>query len=406
MQARPTLIRTDRCRDARARSLPPSRPAIAAGRPDRGRSSSCSPLRCVALALVPTYARETPGAVGLPVLLLVPAALGAHRAGADLRRLPADQARAGRSGERARPPRRRGPASTASSSASCCSSSSWSRSAGSWPRAGGGPASMDTLDEWGLGGRGFGTVDHLVPARRRPLHRLHLRRGAGGDVRHRRGQRLLRRAVHDPGLPDRLRVHAAAVVASRTGTATSRRPTSSAAATTAAALALAVAVTGILATMPYIALQLVGIQAVLDTMGLGGTGNAFVRDLPLIIAFAVLAAYTYSSGLRAPALIAFVKDTPDLPGDRRGDRLRRRARSASATCSTRPRPSWPRQAQDRAADRRRSSPSTDSYWAYGTLALRFGAGAVHVPALDDGGAVGQVAATSSGATPRSCRPTR
>jgi SSS family solute:Na+ symporter len=73
-------------------------------------------------------------------------------------------------------------------------------------------------------------------------------------------------------------------------------------------LALAVALTGILATMPYIALQLVGIQAVLDTMGLGGSGNWFVRDLPLIIAFAVLAAYTYSSGLRAPALIAFVKD--------------------------------------------------------------------------------------------------
>ena len=74
-------------------------------------------------------------------------------------------------------------------------------------------------------------------------------------------------------------------------------------------LALAVALTGILATMPYIALQLVGIQAVLDTMGLGGSSNTFVRDLPLIIAFAVLAAYTYSSGLRAPALIAFVKDT-------------------------------------------------------------------------------------------------
>jgi SSS family solute:Na+ symporter len=74
-------------------------------------------------------------------------------------------------------------------------------------------------------------------------------------------------------------------------------------------LALAVALTGILATMPYIALQLVGIQAVLDSMGLGGSGNWFVRDLPLILAFAVLAAYTYSSGLRAPALIAFVKDT-------------------------------------------------------------------------------------------------
>ncbi|MGI8888438.1 MAG: monocarboxylate uptake permease MctP, partial [Nocardioidaceae bacterium] len=73
-------------------------------------------------------------------------------------------------------------------------------------------------------------------------------------------------------------------------------------------LSLAVAVTGILATMPYIALQLVGIQAVLDTIGLGGSGNVFVKDLPLFIAFAVLAAFTYSSGLRAPALIAFVKD--------------------------------------------------------------------------------------------------
>ncbi|MGX1850467.1 monocarboxylate uptake permease MctP [Streptomyces sp. NPDC055299] len=75
-------------------------------------------------------------------------------------------------------------------------------------------------------------------------------------------------------------------------------------------LSLAVALTGILATMPYIALQLVGIQAVLDVLGIGGGEhtNWFVKDLPLLIAFAVLAAYTYSSGLRAPALIAFVKD--------------------------------------------------------------------------------------------------
>ena len=72
-------------------------------------------------------------------------------------------------------------------------------------------------------------------------------------------------------------------------------------------LSLAVAVTGILATMPYIALQLVGIQAVLEVVGLGGS-SALARDLPLLIAFAVLAAYTYSSGLRAPAMIAFVKD--------------------------------------------------------------------------------------------------
>jgi solute:Na+ symporter, SSS family len=73
------------------------------------------------------------------------------------------------------------------------------------------------------------------------------------------------------------------------------------------ALSLAVALTGILATMPYIALQLVGMQAVFETMGLGGD-NVLARDLPLLIAFAVLAAYTYSSGLRAPAMIAFVKD--------------------------------------------------------------------------------------------------
>src|SRR6478752_1280294 len=66
-------------------------------------------------------------------------------------------------------------------------------------------------------------------------------------------------------------------------------------------LALLVALTGIVATMPYIALQLVGIEAVLKAMGVTG-------HLPIIVAFAILAAYTYSSGLRAPALIAFVKD--------------------------------------------------------------------------------------------------
>ena len=74
-------------------------------------------------------------------------------------------------------------------------------------------------------------------------------------------------------------------------------------------LGLAIAVTGIMAMMPYIALQLVGIQAVLTVMGVGGTGGWFAKDLPLFVAFALLAAYTYTSGLRAPALIAFVKDT-------------------------------------------------------------------------------------------------
>jgi SSS family solute:Na+ symporter len=66
-------------------------------------------------------------------------------------------------------------------------------------------------------------------------------------------------------------------------------------------LALLVAITGIVATMPYIALQLVGMSAVLKTMGL-------TSHWPLVIAFVILAAFTYQSGLRAPALIAFVKD--------------------------------------------------------------------------------------------------
>src|ERR1700709_2002509 len=72
-------------------------------------------------------------------------------------------------------------------------------------------------------------------------------------------------------------------------------------------MALLVAITGIVATMPYIALQLVGISAILKSMGLSGSGLA--GELPLFIAFAVLALYTYSWGLRAPALIAFVKDS-------------------------------------------------------------------------------------------------
>ena len=71
-------------------------------------------------------------------------------------------------------------------------------------------------------------------------------------------------------------------------------------------LAFAVAVTGILATMPYIALQLVGMQVVIA--GLGFTGQGFAGDLPVIVAFAILAAYTYRGGLRAPAMVAFVKD--------------------------------------------------------------------------------------------------
>lgn len=66
-------------------------------------------------------------------------------------------------------------------------------------------------------------------------------------------------------------------------------------------LTLAIAATGILSLMPYIALQLVGMRVVIAAMGVHG-------EWPLAAAFLILAAYTYSSGLRAPAIIAIVKD--------------------------------------------------------------------------------------------------
>ena len=71
-------------------------------------------------------------------------------------------------------------------------------------------------------------------------------------------------------------------------------------------LALALAVTGIVATMPYIALQLVGMEVVIGALGFPAGG--LLGHLPLVIAFTILAAFTYTSGLRAPALIAIVKD--------------------------------------------------------------------------------------------------
>ena len=66
-------------------------------------------------------------------------------------------------------------------------------------------------------------------------------------------------------------------------------------------LALLVALTGILATMPYIALQMFGIEVCIAQLGIP-------VEVALIIAFVILAAYTYTSGLRAPAMIALVKD--------------------------------------------------------------------------------------------------
>ena len=66
-------------------------------------------------------------------------------------------------------------------------------------------------------------------------------------------------------------------------------------------LEIAVAATGLLAIIPYIALQLVGIRTVLEALGLPG-------EVPLVVAFVSLAAYTWLGGLHAPALTAFLKD--------------------------------------------------------------------------------------------------
>ena len=83
--------------------------------------------------------------------------------------------------------------------------------------------------------------------------------------------------------------------------ATSPRPTWCKGLITRAGLNSRWPLTGIVATMPYIALQLIGMGVVIKAMGLTG-------ELPIVAAFVILALYTYSSGLRAPALIAFVKD--------------------------------------------------------------------------------------------------
>jgi solute:Na+ symporter, SSS family len=71
-------------------------------------------------------------------------------------------------------------------------------------------------------------------------------------------------------------------------------------------LEFAVALTGILATMPYIALQLVGLEKVIQALGV--TGQGIMAHAPITLAFVILALFTYKSGLRAPAMIAFVKD--------------------------------------------------------------------------------------------------
>ena len=143
----------------------------------------------------------------------------------------------------------------------------------------------------------------------------------------------------------------------------------------------AVALTGILATMPYIALQLVGIQAVLDTMGLGGSGG-LVRHGPAADHRLRRAGRLHVLLRPAGAGDHRVRQGhADLHRDRRRGHLRRGQDRLSATCSTPPRPSRSAEGQGR---RIPVHPDDTTYWAYGSLALGLGHGAVHVPALDDG----------------------
>ena len=81
-------------------------------------------------------------------------------------------------------------------------------------------------------------------------------------------------------------------------------------------LAFLVALTGLVATMPYIALQLVGLEAVLRTMGLNGTGIA--GHLPLFIAFVVLARLHLQVGAAGPGADRVRQGHPDLHRDHRG----------------------------------------------------------------------------------------
>jgi len=160
---------------------------------------------------------------------------------------------------------------------------------------------LDLLDEWGLGGRRFGTVitwfllggDLFTAYTFIAVPALVYAVGAGGFF----------------ALPYTILVFPLVfLVMPRLWSVASRHRYVTGADYVkgrygSRSLASAVTFTGLLATMPYIALQLVGIQVVIQALGVGG------GDLPLIIAFVILAAYTYTSGLRAPAMIALVKDT-------------------------------------------------------------------------------------------------
>ncbi len=168
-----------------------------------------------------------------------------------------------------------------------------------WRRGRTGRAATDTTEEWGLGGRSFGTWitwflvggDFYTAYTVIAVPALVYATGAYGffalpytvivypfvyAVMPRLWQ-IAREGGH---------ATAADIVRARYGSRVLER---------------AVAATGLLAILPYIALQLVGMRTVLQALGLPG-------EAPLVVAFALLAAYTWLGGLHAPAVTAFLKD--------------------------------------------------------------------------------------------------
>ena len=140
-------------------------------------------------------------------------------------------------------------------------------------------AHADTIHEWGLGGRRFGTVVTWFLL--------------GGDIYTAYtfvAVPALVFAVGAPGffaLPNAIILYPLVFLLMPRLWAVSRRHGYVTPADFvkgrygSSSLALATAFTGLLATMPYIALQLVGMQVVFGAMGIEG-------DWPLIIAFVIL----------------------------------------------------------------------------------------------------------------------
>jgi SSS family solute:Na+ symporter len=73
-------------------------------------------------------------------------------------------------------------------------------------------------------------------------------------------------------------------------------------------LAILIALTGVVAELPYIALQIAGMQAVLSMMLYGAVNSKFLSEISLIVAFIILATFTFTSGLRGAALTGVLKD--------------------------------------------------------------------------------------------------